>query len=1418
MTIAEAKKTFITTYRSVFEDEELNPSERTRQLQERLTQLLESRDLKPNHRFQTKDRPTSAIGFVCVSTTSHMNSHQKFKTYRSRNVSLNPTVVEAISASCAWPGAFQPVSIGPPEYAEQFTSCRYASNNPTYEAVLEASRHYGEERQVSWVISLGCGKPSPSVHLNTPENTSYLRAIYSLTTHCEQTATTLERQWGRSGVYYRFCVDQAPSMEFDSRIEPGTITSYTKAYIEQDEVDRKFDQCLRAFELPGKLSLRTLCRSNGKMVGTANGLPALSIYYVSRPGAMERLVESLLLGAGDAQRIAVVSGIGGSGKTQLVAKFARDHADQFQHILFVDASSVQTIQTSLVTRVRGLGRKCKTVQEAIDELASWDQQYDGRWLLIFDNADSRSLQITKYFPRCDDGHIIVTTRNMTMGELAPDAHLELGAMSESEGIQLLLNVANAPRSDQDVASKIAEELGYLPVALVQAGSYIKQRRCLNDYLNRLANSRQKILQHPLPEQRDRYQQNLYAALDLTQAELSSRAQEFISLLSFGHHRGFPRPLIELASQHHFTIDMFEYVDRDKSYHPAVELLHRIICPSGEWNDDNFDDLLVELQQASLINFCTEEKEMLTLSIHPLVRAWAQDRLQSEDAIVFRNAMARVLACGAAPPGADLHERMISHINAMKPHWDQLHINELTSFAVLLAFPGIADDSVMIWERALKEVKEIHGDSSEITLEVARKLKEMYVIQGDEKRAAMIQQEIMFASSASSASSTSSTSCTYVSTDSASFVVTTPTTPTIAPIATIAPTLTVKRTFIPSLSDELSIQPGELVRVLVDYDDGWALCEKTATSERGVIPQVCLDRPMKDSTVSDSSQTVHIVQSESRPTGTRSSSIIHGDKSYPPSVRNETFVPSRSESSPVEPEAGPGTRMTGPFQSIGRDDQYPNKQTTRHPNIGSNGADPETRIRVHKEISTHGGGEPVKAPPVTMNTTWWSQTLQSMTREVESRIASYGVDDTLTIDSLLLLSTHIELGRRFEAAEGLKRFIGSEMSPGVVMALEGLAANYQSQGCYWDAIPLLEGVVGILRAAEGRQIVMLNSLEQLAHCYEQLKMIKEAEAKWAEILLLRRQMGSQENPNKVYDAVEKLASCYEAQGKYLQAIDLLRELLETRSKLFGPTEECSVAFAERLAFALEAVARFEMAQPLREALLCIYEQNESELPSTIFTTIAALATIYELQGSPEQAITLLERYASSLILLRQLPLNDQISLKTLLARFYEKAGRFKQAEPLLSELLDSGDLDLKSGILVRERLAAIYETQGAQDEARNLRTVVQYMRKRYFGLEDFATLPIVGQPSAPRNHVGHENSAISFRPARSNQTDRNAGVDGVKATLDTRSASRTMDVGRVWSQHVIATLNPSQSSQHTRAPTILSQFRNVVRGTKKQGKP
>ncbi|KAL0946493.1 hypothetical protein HGRIS_012711 [Hohenbuehelia grisea] len=47
------------------------------------------------------------------------------------------------------------------------------------------------------------------------------------------------------------------------------------------------------------------------------------------------------------------------------------------------------------------------------------------------------------------------------------------------------------------------------------------------------------------------------------------------------------------------------------------------------------------------------------------------------------------------------------------------------------------------------------------------------------------------------------------------------------------------TFIPTLPDELSISLGDTVRVLAEYDDGWALCA-SMIGEKGMVPLECLD--------------------------------------------------------------------------------------------------------------------------------------------------------------------------------------------------------------------------------------------------------------------------------------------------------------------------------------------------------------------------------------------------------------------------------------------------------------------------------------------------------------------------------------------------------------------------------------------------
>ncbi|CAK4031761.1 nuclear pore complex DDB_G0274915-like [Lecanosticta acicola] len=52
-------------------------------------------------------------------------------------------------------------------------------------------------------------------------------------------------------------------------------------------------------------------------------------------------------------------------------------------------------------------------------------------------------------------------------------------------------------------------------------------------------------------------------------------------------------------------------------------------------------------------------------------------------------------------------------------------------------------------------------------------------------------------------------------------------------------------FKPSMDDELELRSGQLVRMLHEYDDGWALCIRMDRSQQGVAPRTCLSKlPVK----------------------------------------------------------------------------------------------------------------------------------------------------------------------------------------------------------------------------------------------------------------------------------------------------------------------------------------------------------------------------------------------------------------------------------------------------------------------------------------------------------------------------------------------------------------------------------------------
>ena len=113
----------------------------------------------------------------------------------------------------------------------------------------------------------------------------------------------------------------------------------------------------------------------------------------------------------------------------------------------------------------------------------WQRLEDSRgWVLVFDNADDPAvlnareravLEGAGWFRRTDRGLLLVTTRlgaEQLWGSLATVHHI--GPLSTLNGAQMLLGLA-PQAGNTTAAEELAERLGCLPLALHQAGSYLR---------------------------------------------------------------------------------------------------------------------------------------------------------------------------------------------------------------------------------------------------------------------------------------------------------------------------------------------------------------------------------------------------------------------------------------------------------------------------------------------------------------------------------------------------------------------------------------------------------------------------------------------------------------------------------------------------------------------------------------------------------------------------------------------------------------------------------------------------------------------------------------------------------------------------------------------------------------------------------
>jgi|GEM_PF-1093784 len=200
-------------------------------------------------------------------------------------------------------------------------------------------------------------------------------------------------------------------------------------------------------------------------------------HFTGRMELLEQLETSLMsFGSSDLAHPVVISGLGGIGKTQVAIEYAHRHIEDYTAIFWINAESESSITASYTEIARLLSLPEADAQETsvvTTAVIRWLTNYSD-WLAIYDNAEDPNL-VSEYLPKTYSGHIVLTSRSPSFGKIADT--MNLSALEHDQATALLLSRAGIDSPDErqlETVADICNILGYLPLAIDQAGAFLEQ--------------------------------------------------------------------------------------------------------------------------------------------------------------------------------------------------------------------------------------------------------------------------------------------------------------------------------------------------------------------------------------------------------------------------------------------------------------------------------------------------------------------------------------------------------------------------------------------------------------------------------------------------------------------------------------------------------------------------------------------------------------------------------------------------------------------------------------------------------------------------------------------------------------------------------------------------------------------------------
>jgi transcriptional regulator with XRE-family HTH domain len=270
-------------------------------------------------------------------------------------------------------------------------------------------------------------------------------------------------------------------------------------------------------------------------------IPARNPAFTGREDLLEAVRDRLQ--AGYPTVVQALHGMGGVGKTQLAAEYAHRFAGSYGLAWWINAEQGGLIGDQVADLGQALGCiPAGAGSEAVRAAVLAELRQHGRWLLIFDNAETPA-DVAPWLPG-GGGHVVITSRERGWDEVA--APVEVDVLTRAESIEMLRS--RLPGLTAADAGGLAAELGDLPLAIAQAAGFMADTgTAAGQYLGLLQTRAGQLLDRGAPGS---YPRSLAAATALIADRLAGHdpaAAELASLCAFLAPEPIPEDLFTGAA-------------------------------------------------------------------------------------------------------------------------------------------------------------------------------------------------------------------------------------------------------------------------------------------------------------------------------------------------------------------------------------------------------------------------------------------------------------------------------------------------------------------------------------------------------------------------------------------------------------------------------------------------------------------------------------------------------------------------------------------------------------------------------------------------------------------------------------------------------------------------------------------------------